>query len=100
MNMMRLPPLLALTLCAASFTCLAGSLSPSLLRCEYKVDPLGIDETAPRLSWIVDSTGRGESEEACQILVASSEKMLGHNNGDLWDSGQIEGGDTIGVVYQ
>ena len=29
------------------------------LRCEYLENPLGIDERAPRLSWIVTSEARG-----------------------------------------
>ena len=45
------------------------NLSPAYLRCEYKVDPLGIDVKRPRLSWIVQSdsgpataTDRGDVE--------------------------------------
>src|SRR5205814_1804242 len=39
----------------------AGSsdLNPSHLRCEYRIDPPGIDVTVPRLSWIVESPARG-----------------------------------------
>jgi alpha-L-rhamnosidase len=52
------------------------------------------------LSWIVTSSRRGECQTACQILVASSERNLARDLGDLWDSGRIEGGDTIGTVYR
>ncbi len=38
-----------------------GALVPGDLRCEYMVNPLGIDETRPRLSWrntLPESAGR------------------------------------------
>jgi hypothetical protein len=37
-----------------------AELGVSKLRCEYLVDPIGIDEVQPRLSWVVASTERGE----------------------------------------
>ena len=51
-------------------------------RCEYLVDPLGIGETEPRLSWVVESGERGERQTAYRVLVASSEKVLRQNKGD------------------
>ena len=30
------------------------------LRTEYRTNPLGIDASSPRLSWIIDSDRRGE----------------------------------------
>ncbi len=75
-------------------------LAPTSLRCEYLVDPLGIDETAPRLSWVVESGGRGQRQTACRLLVASSEKQLGKDQGDLWDTGKVASDETIGTVYR
>ncbi|MCF7972222.1 MAG: glycoside hydrolase family 78 protein [Phycisphaerae bacterium] len=60
------------------------------LRCEYKVEPLGVDVRQPRLSWILQSTRRGVMQTAYQILVASSEARLKQDAGDLWDSGKVE----------
>jgi alpha-L-rhamnosidase len=42
------------------------------LRCEYRVNPLGIDVLKPRLSWEMKSDRRGEVQTAYQILVAST----------------------------
>ena len=69
------------------------------LRCEYLADPLGLDATSPRLSWIVSSSKRGEKQTAYQILVASSVKLLRQNSGDLWDSGQVASDETSQIVY-
>ncbi len=64
-----------------------SGLTPSYLRCEYRADPLGIDVRAPRLSWIVESSGRGQKQTAYQVLVAGDVATLGRDQGDLWDSG-------------
>jgi alpha-L-rhamnosidase len=85
------------------FTSLAVSaapLTPVDLRCEYLTDPMGIDETTPRLSWQVTSEQRGESQTAWQVLVADSEKALSYDIGDLWDSGTVSGDETTANVYK
>jgi hypothetical protein len=58
-------------------------LSSADLRCEYLVNPLGIDVQKPRLSWKLDSSIRGQKQTAYQILVASSPEKLTSNIGDL-----------------
>ncbi len=75
-------------------------LVPSYLRCEYRVNPLGIDAPAPRLSWVVESGERGQGQTAYRLLVASSEKGLRHDQGDLWDTGKVASDETIGAPYQ
>lgn len=69
------------------------------LRCEYLVNPLGIDATSPRLSWIITSEQRGEKQQAYQILVASTPTLLSQDRGDLWDSGKVKSDDTTQIVY-
>ncbi len=59
------------------------------LRCEYRSDPLGVDTSAPRLSWVIASDRRGEVQTAYQVLVASTPESLAQNQGDLWDSGRV-----------
>ena len=77
----------------------AGGLNPKQLRCEYLVNPLGIDEVHPRLSWVVESGQRGQRQTAYQILVASDETRLRKDRGDLWDSGKFASSETAGIVY-
>jgi alpha-L-rhamnosidase len=84
--------LLVPALCAENF-------SPADLRCEYRVNPQGIDETQPRLTWRIESAARGARQTAYQILVASRADLLKANTGDLWDSGKVSSGDTVNVVY-
>lgn len=70
------------------------------LRCEYLVNPLGIDVPHPRLGWVVESDARGEKQTAYRVLVASSAKNLQEDLGDLWDSGQRASDQTIHVAYE
>lgn len=76
-----------------------ATLQPVALRCEYRVNPLGIDELQPRLTWRVESAERGQRQTAYQILVASSAAALRQNRGDLWDSGRVASDQTVNVVY-
>ena len=80
-------------------TASAGFGAVENLRCEYLNNPLGIDATHPRLSWGIRSGRRGEKQTAYQILVASSEKLLGQDKGDLWDSGKVETDQSAQIEY-
>jgi alpha-L-rhamnosidase len=75
------------------------SLHPTNLRCEYLVDPLGIDQTSPRLSWMLESSHRGDRQTAYQVVVASSPELLTKDQGDLWDSGKVNSDESAHVVY-
>jgi len=89
-------PVAVLFLCASVAV---AAIKPTALRCEYRVNPLGIDELQPRFTWLVESNERGQRQTTCQILVASSEKLLRRNQGDLWDSGKLVGDQSVNLVY-
>ena len=74
--------------------------APMNLRCEYLVDPLGIDETAPRLSWEMVDPRRGAAQTAYRILVADDPDKLGADEGSLWDTGRIASDQSSHVVYE
>ncbi len=75
-------------------------LTAEHLRCEYRVDPLGVGTTQPRLSWIVTSSRRGQVQTAYRVLVASSERLLAKGTADLWDSGVVTSDRTTQIIYQ
>src|SRR5579864_9505963 len=77
----------------------AAAVQAENLRCEYRVDPLGLDARRPRLSWTLHSGERGQIQTAYQLLVASSAETLRHGRGDRWDSGKVSSGDSIQVEY-
>ncbi|MEI2724343.1 MAG: alpha-L-rhamnosidase N-terminal domain-containing protein [Verrucomicrobiota bacterium] len=76
-----------------------GAISPTGLKCEDRMNPLGVDAGPPRLSWILESQRRGEVQTAWQVLAASTAAKLARNQGDLWDSGKTPSADSLGVVY-
>ncbi|MFN7997390.1 MAG: family 78 glycoside hydrolase catalytic domain [Bryobacteraceae bacterium] len=79
-----------------------GSVRPAKLRCEYRVNPLGIDEREPRLSWILVSLkpgARGLRQNAYRIQAASSEANVSTGKADLWDSGKVNASDSNQIVY-
>lgn len=69
------------------------------LRCEYLIDPMGIDEIQPRLSWVIRSDDRAQIQTAYQILVADSAQALAENRASFWDSGKVASGNSTAVVY-
>src|SRR5688500_5044052 len=76
-----------------------SDLHITALRCEYLVDPLGIDEPSPRLSWQLASSARGVRQTAYRIQVASSAEQLAARAPDLWDSGRVESSATTHIAY-
>ena len=75
-----------------------ASVLPVELRCEYRTNPLGIDETEPRLSWLLattDAKARGLKQSAYRILASSSPSGAG----DLWDSGRTASAQSTLVPY-
>ena len=79
-----------------------AGLRPTGLKCEYRVDPLGVDVVRPRLSWVLESTAPGERSQmqsAYQILVSSSAQNLAAGKGDLWDTGKVASAETIQIAY-
>ncbi|MDB6079253.1 MAG: Alfa-L-rhamnosidase [Akkermansiaceae bacterium] len=90
---------------AALFTTAAATLRAdavlqvSKLRSEYLVDPIGLDQAKPRLSWLVDSLTRGDRQTAWQVIVASTPELLAADSGDLWDSGKMTGDTTSQIAY-
>ncbi len=93
----RIICLVMLHLCLGS--AMARGASVTGLRCEDQEEPLGIDAARPHLSWGVNSGRRGDFQTAYQILVASTFEKLSRQQGDLWDSGKVQSGDTIAIAY-
>jgi alpha-L-rhamnosidase len=88
---------LTLILCAG----VAGAqdvLIVKKLRCEYKVDPMGIDVAKPRLSWQLESTEKNVRQISYELQVAQSEKDL--DKGKLvWATGKVDSDASQGIEY-
>lgn len=79
-----------------------AAFRPSALRTEYRVEPLGIDTAAPRLSWELlplATEARGLRQTAWQILVATARERLTPGDADLWVSDETDSNQTVHVEY-
>jgi len=88
--MKSLNKLTFLTLAVLLLTPLAALQAANLanLRCEFRVNPLGIDASRPRLSWVIESNDRGVLQTAYQVVVDG-----------VWDSGKVVSNQSQNVEY-
>ncbi len=92
---------LAFFLCGFQLSLLraATAIQPTTLRCEYTINPVGVDSPKPQLSWELESAERDQRQSAYRLLVASTPEALAADRGDVWDSGQVKSPDSVHVAY-
>jgi alpha-L-rhamnosidase len=90
---------IALSAGFALWTLAQDVIHPKNLRCEYMIDPQGIDVTEPRLFWLSESKTNYQKQTAYQVWVASSEANLAAGKADLWDSGKLPSDQSVQVKY-
>jgi alpha-L-rhamnosidase len=71
----------------------ASAFTLTHLRCEYRENPLGIDELRPRLEWRMRTRRRGARQTTYQITARDE---LGKA---LWDSGRVDSDQSAQVEY-
>jgi len=74
----------------------AGPLAQTSIRCEYLVNPMGVDIAKPRFSWVAEHPERGQVQSAYQILVSTDPKAA---TGDIWDSGKLASAKSTQVAF-
>ena len=57
--------------------------APFRLRCEFTNNPIGISVQQPRLSWWVADDRDAEVQSAYEIIAATSERLLEHDQADV-----------------
>ena len=87
--------LLAASLCGASAR--GQSFHVERLRTEYATNPIGIDDRAPRLSWMLHAERRGTRQSAYEIRVATDAAAL--TRAPQWSSGKVTSGESVNLVY-
>ena len=83
-----------------TFTVHAQDLNVNELRCEYRNNPLGIEDAAPALSWKITSAQRDMSQTAYHILVADNPASLAKNTGNVWDSKKVQTDRSLQIGYK
>ncbi|KKM18851.1 hypothetical protein LCGC14_1661560, partial [marine sediment metagenome] len=99
LNHKYLALLVTFVLCACE--CIAADVVVvTALRCDDRVQPVGVDDTTPTLGWQLRSKRRGVSQSAYQVRVASSGDLLAADTADLWDSGRIKSDRSYSIEYR
>jgi len=74
-------------------------LSITDLKCENKVNPLGIENKNPRLNWVLKSAERDQIQTAYRVLVSDNIASLKLNIGNIWDSKKVISDKSILVDF-
>lgn len=70
-----------------------SSLRVQKLRCDYQLNPLGIENQKPRLSWQLASDQRDATQSAYQIQVRDQ-------RGEVWDTGKVLSAQSLHIPYR
>ncbi len=68
---------------------------PVELRCEYLVNPLGVDAAHPRFSWRLEDPRPGASQTAYQIWVGTDSAGLLQGKALIWNSLKVASNKTL-----
>jgi alpha-L-rhamnosidase len=79
---------------------LLAAMQPVKLTCEFKNDPLGIENTQPRLGWWIAKATPGTSQLAYQVQVAETARQLTRGKADAWDSEKVTSELNSSVPYR
>ena len=74
-------------------------LSAYDLRTEYRVEPLGIDDRAPRFSWRLAAEKRGAAQLAFRITVYAVSYVAGTVDSLVWDLGWRTSDNSLDIAY-
>jgi alpha-L-rhamnosidase len=92
--------LLLLLVLVPAINSFSQQLSLINLTCENKPGPLGVEKSAPSLSWQLKSSDRNVLQTAYRILVADDSLLLQKNIANIWDSKKVISNQSIQVKYK
>lgn len=75
------------------------ALKADNLTCEYIKNPLGLDISQPRLSWMLSGVGRNQQQTAYELLVSDNLQKINQLQGSVWQTGKVRSSQNIHIVY-
>jgi alpha-L-rhamnosidase len=72
--------------------------TPADLRCEYLVNPLGLDAPRPRFTWRLHDNRRGAVQTAYQLTVGTDSLAVARGTGGTWTPGKASSAQQL-VAY-
>ncbi|MFO7937664.1 MAG: alpha-L-rhamnosidase C-terminal domain-containing protein [Kiritimatiellia bacterium] len=90
-----------LCICIVSPVFFALALTPEDTMCELLAKPalVPLTDPSPEFSWSFGVPEKHGMQSAYQIQVASSTEFFKTDEGDMWDSGRVESGQSLFVPY-
>ncbi len=68
------------------------------LNCEHLINPIGIDNPAPRFSWQIADKRQHAYQQAYQLVVGKDSSAVAQGKGDMWETPKIAAADNL-VTY-
>lgn len=62
---------------------------PAGLKCEYLVNPIGLDAPHPRLTWYLQDARTGAKQTAYQVEIGTDSVALSRDKALFWSSGKV-----------
>ena len=79
---------------------LIPALNADDLTCEYKINPISVDEPEPRLSWKLFSFARDVKQVAYEIRVGDNALSVTKGRDIMWTSGKVMSDQSIHISYK
>ncbi|HZH66891.1 MAG TPA: glycoside hydrolase family 78 protein [Flavisolibacter sp.] len=76
----------------------SAQIKVTRLLCENRVNPTGLDNAKPRLSWIMEAAQRNSMQSAYEVRVATDTAALQKGN-SIWNTGKISSGQSVYISY-
>lgn len=96
---MKLRHLLLLNLFLIATLTLSAGVKVTSLRTDYTVNPIGIDNPVPRLSWIIQSDQDNTMQESYEIRAALNPADLAKGKKLIWKSDRVASPQSIHIKY-
>ena len=98
--MRRIILLIAIAQCVCWVEPAWAEMTIGEMRCEYALNPIGIDTLQPRLSWTLLDDRRNQYQTAYQVEVAASTEDLLQDKNLLWNTDKIASDENTHIVYR
>lgn len=76
-----------------------SSIKVTALRTEYKINPIGIQESNPRLFWQMNSLLQNNTQSAYQIKASLSKAGLENGKNLIWDTKKVKSDECTHIIY-
>ena len=96
---MRKSVFLLMLSCLCALQPIEAHIEPGILRCEYLVNPLGIDTKTPEFSWTLISSQRNANQSAYEIIVSDNIRDIRAERGNTWSTGKVNSAANLQVRY-